>query len=180
MENGSNMEGLVSLADAFPEGAAEELVRRLGLEGANALASCAERGIVHQAVTPQNVFLAPDGSFRLGPALSGKAARMPCGGDMSCMCPEMYWGEGFDSRADVYALGLLLYTLLNDGCLPLTVSADDDKAVRAACLRRLEGEQLPPPKNGSAELCRVVLRACAYEPAQRYASAQEMKEALHG
>lgn len=177
MENGSNWENLVSLAVAFPEGMGEEQVRRLGVDVAGALASYAKQGIVHQSVRPGNVFPAPDGRFRLGPPLSGKAARMPCGGELDCMSPEMYWGEGFDSRADVYALGILLYTMLNGGIPPLTGDRADR---RGASLRRLEGEELPTPKNGSGELCRVVLRACAYEPSHRFQTMEELAMALGG
>ena len=44
--------------------------------------------------------------------------------------------------------------------------------------RRYRGEKLPVPKNGSAKLKQVVLKACAYRPEDRYASAKELYEAL--
>lgn len=44
--------------------------------------------------------------------------------------------------------------------------------------KRYRGEKLPAPKNGSDELKRIVLKACAYRPENRYASAQEMYDAL--
>ena len=45
--------------------------------------------------------------------------------------------------------------------------------------RRFAGEQIPAPKNGSKELKAIVLKACAYDPKDRYQSAEEMLEALH-
>ena len=47
-----------------------------------------------------------------------------------------------------------------------------------ALRRRYEGEKLPAPKNGSAKLKQVVLKACAYRPEDRYRSAQELYDAL--
>ena len=49
-----------------------------------------------------------------------------------------------------------------------------DSERELACTRRVNGEPLPPPQHGSQALIRVVMRACAYDPAMRYASAAEM------
>jgi serine/threonine-protein kinase len=170
----------VHLVRAFPEGMTEPQVRKMAQELARSLVQFAKRGIVHQAVKPHNVFAAPDGSFWLGAPLSADEAKMPCGGDLSCMCPEMYWGMQFDGRADVYALGLLLYTMLNGCCLPLCEKDAPIEDLKNACLHRLEGAELPPPKNGSKELHELVLRACAYERNQRFATMEELLEAFGG
>lgn len=149
-----------NLLQAFPAGMKEAQVWRLGRDVAGALALHEKQGVVHQAVKPQNVFVTADG-FRLGEPVR---SNMPCGGDLSCMCPEMYWGEGFDSRADVYALGLTMHTMLFGG-------------EKRPDLPRLEGENLPRP-NGSEKLVSIVMRACAYEPKERFASVEEMAKAL--
>ena len=148
-----------NLLQAYPAGMPEEQVWRLGRDVAGALVQWEKQGIVHQAVKPQNVFVT-EGGFRLG---EPGRSNMPCGGDLSCMCPEMYWGEGFDSRADVYAVGLLLHTVLG--------------GEKIADLRRLEGETLSRP-NGSEKLVSIVMRACAYEPKERFASVEAMAKAL--
>ena len=44
--------------------------------------------------------------------------------------------------------------------------------------RRLSGEPLPPPVDGSEALKKIVLKACAFSPAERYRSAEEMSKAL--
>lgn len=129
---------------------------------------------IHQAIKIDNIFMT-EGRYRLGPA---NASAMPCGGDYGCMTPEVYWGEGYDKRLDIYALGLVMYTLLNDGCPPLTEPGFDEVQLHKACLRRLEGETLPPPAHGSAQLQQVVLRACAYEPSRRYGDAARLSAAL--
>ena len=46
--------------------------------------------------------------------------------------------------------------------------------------RRLSGEPLPQPAHGSEQLKKIVLKACAYDPAERYASATEMLKDLNG
>lgn len=168
------------LAKAFSKGASEQQVRRMAENLAGSLSMFAQRGIVHQAVKTVNVFATPDGDFWLGAPLSKTESNIPCGGDLACMSPEMYWGAGFDSRADVYSLGILLYTMLNEGRLPLTEEGASMEDVKSACLRRLEGAQLPPPKNGSADIQQAVLKACAYEPSHRFADFAELKEAFRG
>ena len=166
------------VAKAYSGGMSEPQARRMATDLANALSMFAQRGIVHQAVKTVNVFITPDGDFWLGAPLSKKETNIPCGGDLACMCPEMYWGASFDSRADVYSLGILLYTMLNEGRLPLTEEGASMEDVKAACLRRLEGAELPPPKNGSAQIQQAVLKACAYEPSHRFADFAELKEAF--
>ena len=55
----------------------------------------------------------------------------------------------------------------------LTVERKDE-----AMEKRYRGEKLPTPKNGSAKLKKIVLKACEYNPEDRYASAQEMYDDL--
>jgi serine/threonine protein kinase len=42
----------------------------------------------------------------------------------------------------------------------------------------LEGEAFPPPKNGSSALQQIVMKACAYEPKDRYSNAEQLAQAL--
>lgn len=169
---------LQSVAGAFPGGASQEQVLTLGLNVATALVLCHQQGLIHEGVKASNVFVTAQGCFKLGDFGAARASGMPCGGDLLCMPPEVYWGMGYDCRADVYGLGVLMYTLLNGGCLPLTGPEDPEQAFRDACVRRLSGEELPLPANGSEELTKIVMRACAYEPAKRYGSVEELRAEL--
>ncbi len=146
-------------------------VVQLGLDICDQLMQCDD---IHEAIKTDNIFIT-EGRYRLGPA---NTTRKPCGGDYGCMAPEVYWGEGYDKRLDIYALGLVMYTLLNDGCPPFTEPGFDEKQLREASLRRLEGEALLPPAHGSEQLQHVVLKACAYEPNHRYVDARQMAAAL--
>ena len=60
-------------------------------------------------------------------------------------------------------------------CPPAKILAGQDEQARQ---RRLSGEKLPPPAHGSLELKRIVLKACAYDPKNRYHTADEMLEEL--
>lgn len=162
---------------AFSQGATEQQVLRLGTDVATALALCQERGFVHEAVKPGNVFVTDEG-FCLGDFGSAKATGMPSGGDLSCMCPEAYWGMAYDGRADVYALGLMMYRMLNGGFLPLCYPGMTPEAEKEAHTARLTGTALPAPAMGSPALQALVLQACAYEPAKRFGSALELRAAL--
>lgn len=61
------------------------------------------------------------------------------------------------------------------------IGADEQPTVdqkNEAMEKRYRGEKLPAPKNGSAKLKKIVLKACEYNPEDRYASAQEMYDDL--
>lgn len=148
-----------------------QTVVKLGLDICHALG---QRKDIHGAIKESNVSLV-DGAYVLGPA---NESGMLCGGDISCMAPEIYWGEGCDQKADIYALGLLMYAKLNDGCLPLIEPGFDEKQRRDAHLRRLEGEAFSPSRRGNPALQQVVMKACAYEPIHRYADISELEQAL--
>ena len=75
----------------------------------------------------------------------------------------------------------MLYTLLNNNrtaFLPNYPQPNTYKDNEDALARRLSGETLPPPCNASASLGSVILKACAYNPSDRYATATEFKNAL--
>ena len=80
---------------------------------------------------------------------------------------------------DIYSLGITLYRLMNNNRLPLMPENDFSAAAReSAMTRRLGGEKLPPPCRGSESVNRVILKACAFDPNQRYATASRMKKDL--
>ena len=96
---------------------------------------------------------------------------------------RLYWAPGVVSHGkvrrqtvDIYSLGIMMYEMLNNRRVPF-IRADEPitaKKIDEAMDRRQRGEQVPPPANGHPELKRTVLKACAYRPQDRYASAEEM------
>lgn len=87
----------------------------------------------------------------------------------------MSYGENYDKRVDLYSLGLTLYELSNCNRLPFASSA----YVREGEIQlRIMGKELPVPENASRALANVILKACAFRAEDRFASAEEMYDAL--
>lgn len=178
------MELLTPLLKTLEAEIDEEVVVRLAKDLCRALILCQEKGVVHRDIKPQNIFVSKTGDYKLGDFGIAKTVEQTTGGTKigtyNYMAPEVYNNQPYGCTADVYSLGLVMYWLLNNRRLPFlpaaprvpTVSEND-----AARLRRFKGEVLPPPKNGSDGLKRIVLKACEFNPKDRFSAAQ-MLEAL--
>lgn len=180
------MELLTPLMKALPIDAPEDVAVQVGRDICNALVLCKKHGIVHRDIKPQNIFVSPNGDYKLGDFGIAKTVEKTMGGTKigtyKYMAPEVYNNQPYGSGADIYSLGLVLYWLLNERRMPFMplppakLKAGQDEESRH---RRLSGEPLPPPVHGSDELKRVVLKACAYDPKDRYASAIAMLDDLN-
>lgn len=164
----------------------EEDVIKLGCDICSALEICEKRNIIHRDIKPENIFLNDFGAFKLGDfGIARKMENMTGGlsqkGTYNYMAPEVATSGEYDARVDTYSLGIVLYRLLNANRLPLL---ETDKQLlnaterRNAVDRRIRGEALPVPCEASPAMAEVILRACAYNPDDRFASATEMKQAL--
>lgn len=179
------MELLTPLTKGLPMIADEDTVIRIGKDMCRALERCNQFSIVHRDIKPQNMFLSDSGDCKLGDFGIAKTIEKTSGGTkigtFKYMAPEVYHGQPYGSSADIYSLGLVLYWLLNERRMPFVplppaqplAGVDGD-----AANRRLSGAPIPPPKNGCEELKNIVLKACAYDPKDRYKSAEEMRIAL--
>ena len=175
------MELLTPLMKALPDSIDEETVVKLARDICAALVLCKKYGIVHRDIKPQNIFISANGDYKLGDFGIAKTVEKTMGGTKigtyKYMAPEVYNNQPYGSAADIYSLGLVLYWMLNERRMPFvslpparTMATQDEQARQ----RRLSGEPLPPPAHGSAELKRIVLKACAYAPKDRYHAADEM------
>ena len=162
----------------------ESEVIRLGKDICKALMLCEARHIIHRDIKPQNILVSKFGDYKLGDFgvarvqdHTTKATKM---GMHGYAAPEVEHGHKYGKEADIYSLGITLYWLLNNRRMPFLNADESVKAMKEqeALRRRYEGEKLPAPKNGSAKLKQVVLKACAYRPEDRYRSAQELYDAL--
>ena len=103
-------------------------------------------------------------------------------GTYSYMAPEVYQNKPYGASVDIYSLGLVMYWLLNERRLPflptppaVPTAAQNNEAQ----MRRLGGEAISAPKNGSPALKTVVLKAIAFDPAERFSSPKEFLSALN-
>jgi hypothetical protein len=145
------------------------------------------RPLVHRDVTPRNVLMSRAGDVKLvdfGVA-SSEATLNVAGGSLrgtpAYMAPEQARGQAVDGRADVFALGLVMWEALAGR------RAYEGRTQQAllAQARAAEVPPLPVDEPGSEPgarvpdaLRRIVARATAADPAARFASARAMQLAL--
>jgi len=160
------------------------VVGALGEQIARALAAAHAQGIVHRDIKPANVLIADDGTvkvtdFGIAKALSGVDATLTNPGTVmgtaAYVAPEQLEGDDIDARADVYALGVVLYEAL----VGRPAFSGDTPAATAAM--RLTYELLPPRRSRSdvpEELDEIVTRATRRDRSARYADGQALADAL--
>ena len=164
----------------------EEEIARLGCDLCTALELCEKNNIIHRDIKPANIFVSKNGNYKLGDfgvsrIMESSSTNGGITGTPRYMAPEVYTNRKYGHTADICSLGLVLYWLLNEQRTPfqplppakLSYSGNEE-----ALNRRMRGEPIPAPKNGSEGLKRIVLKAVSYDPKERYQTASEMKKAL--
>ena len=179
------MELLTSLPQYLQTGVSDETVIRVGMDICNALSLCETRNIIHRDIKPHNIFVSRDGHFKLGDfgiaKISDSVQPGTQIGTFRYMAPEVYYYRPYGPQADIYSLGLVLYWMLNQHrtpILPLDGEIPGAEPVSHAAARRFGGEVLPPPLHGSPELHRIIMKACAYDPKDRYLDPERMRRDL--
>lgn len=161
----------------------EDEIVKLGKDICQALIACEKRSIIHRDIKPHNILISDFGVFKLGDF--GVAKNMDHTthatkvGTEVFMAPEVSEGL-YGKEVDIYSLGLVLYWLLNRRRMPfLPINRPaTSKEKNQAYYRRIQGEQLPSPADGSEALKNIVLKACAFRKEDRYRSAGEMLDEL--
>lgn len=148
----------------------------------DALGHAHQRGIIHRDLKPENVVLTPEDAAKLmdfGLAHSQSASHLTqeetLVGTLFYLAPEQILGEPVDGRADLYALGVILYELTT-GRLPF--AGDDVLNVISQHLH----SPVEPPRTYRADLPpaldALIVRLLAKQPEDRPASAQEVQAVL--
>jgi serine/threonine protein kinase/tetratricopeptide (TPR) repeat protein len=169
---------------------------RVGLTLLDTMAALHRRGMIHRDLKPSNVFLLTDGRVKLldfglvrattraaaprkederhaGAGPEDAALSHPGMGSPGYMAPEQILAQPVDARTDLFSLGVVLYeTICACRVFPGSTLVDIEHAVL----------NVPPkPLTGDPRTCRVsdvLLRAMALNPADRYASAEDMARQL--
>jgi serine/threonine protein kinase len=159
-------------------------VAQLGVQAAEALEHAHQLGIIHRDIKPANLLVDAGGrlwvtDFGLAHCHSQPGLTMTGDllGTLRYMSPEQALAQrvAVDPRTDVYSLGVTLYELL-------TLEPAYTGRSREEVLRQIAFEEpLPPCRLNKAvppELETIVLKAMAKNPAERYATAQELADDL--
>lgn len=167
-------------------GMTRQQILRMGIDICQALIACEKANVIHRDIKVDNVFFNGFDSFKLGDfgiskqlektqsALSQKGTNM-------YMAPEVFRAEKYDHTVDIYSLGILLYRLLNRGRFPFQPSAEQQLYAgdsQKAMEQRLKNAPMPAPEMADEQLTAIILKACAYQAADRYQSARELLDAL--
>ncbi len=145
------------------------------------LALAHRRGIAHGNLKPRNLLLAADGDIRILDFGTGRwiANILGAGGKLPSLsvnhfAPEQILGEFFDTRADIFSIGLILYQLLVDK-YPFPVPD-------AVVPREIVHTEPKPLRNSDPQipeaLEQLVARALNKDPRQRLRTADQFAEAL--
>ena len=162
----------------------EEEVIAIGKDICSALIACGEKNIIHRDIKPDNILVSDKGVYKLGDFGVARemdhTAAASLKGTPTFMAPEVEARREYGKDADTYSLGLVMYWLLNRRRHPFEPIDDTPTAeeVHASNIRRLQGDALPAPADGSRELRDIVLKACSYSRADRFSSPREMYDAL--
>jgi serine/threonine protein kinase len=174
---GETLKARLERDGALPVAEALAIARQI----AQGLACAHAAGIVHRDLKPGNVMLLPDGTVKIldfGVAkvrdleLTRSGGRL---GTVSYMAPEQVRGETVDARADLWALGVVLYEMLT-GRRPFL--GEHETAIAHAIVNA----EPDPPSALRPELPpaveELVLTALRRDPASRHAGAPQLLEEL--
>lgn len=134
----------------------------------------------HGGIRPDNISVRGDKAYLGGTLQHAVGEFTPQ--ELEYMAPELFWDGIRTPTADVYSLGLILYSLYNYGRLPFwPVSGAITPNARASALqKRMSNEEIQPPASADAELAGIILRALAFRTEERWHDVQELKDALGG
>ncbi len=182
------MELLESLNDyILRTGFNTKQIVNLGKDLCRALILCQKRGLIHRDIKPANIFVSRDEDFKLGDfgiarRLEGAGEGLSIKGNYSTMAPEVYLGNPYNESVDIYSVGMVLYYYLNNRRAPFLASAATIQTHgerQEGLRRRFGGEKLPKPVFASNDhLAEVVLKACEFDPKDRYQSPEEFLKSL--
>jgi serine/threonine protein kinase len=148
----------------------------------DALAFMHSKGVIHRDIKPSNIMLAEDGRVKVtdfGIAkVTGEKGYTKTGvkiGTMWYMSPEVIKGQEATALSDIYSFGITLFQMVT-GRVPFT--GDSEYTIMKAHLE----EEPPSPWEINPlvprEMGKIVFRAIAKDPGQRYQSAREFAESL--
>lgn len=139
----------------------------LGLDICSALTACRRSGFIFVNLKPSNIFINDNGEYRIC-----DLGMLPLNTLKYAALPQHYIGNytppevtdpfaSLNATIDVYALGMILYGIYNDGVLP------EDRAVPFSA-----------PAYADQELSEIIMKACSIDPMERWQDPAQMGQRL--
>jgi eukaryotic-like serine/threonine-protein kinase len=159
-------------------------VAAIGEQIAAALSEAHAQGLIHRDIKPANILFTSEGmvkvvDFGIAKALTGATIDLTVEGTTvgtaTYIAPEQYTGTDVDARADIYAMGMVLYECLTGRP---AYSGDTPTATAAARLTR----EILPPRQVRADIDRrledVIVRCTRRDPDERFGDVATVAHAL--
>ncbi len=139
--------------------------------------------VIHRDIKPQNVFITPDGTVKLGDfgiaTFQNPSARLTRSevvvGSVHYLAPEIYKGGQATPQSDIYALGVTFFEMIT-GRVPF----DDENAYSVAW--KHANDKFPSAKKFNSKtptiIDKIIQKACARDLSKRYATAFDMRKDL--
>ena len=156
----------------------------LGEDILSALETCESHRIIHRDIKPANIFVNSKGVYKLGDFgiakdLTLESRNLSHRGTDNYAAPEVCQGKDYSYNVDIYALGLVLYQLINKNKRPFFGEGKVTATLSEEAYRkRITGEDFPTPPFGDEELFAIIKKMCAFDPKERFQSAGEAKSEL--
>jgi serine/threonine protein kinase/Flp pilus assembly protein TadD len=175
---GENLKRLIRKVGRLSPGQAVPIACQIS----DGLAEAHRLGIIHHDLKPQNVMIDEEGQAKIMDfglarllAREGRDGLGSRSGSPAYIAPEQISGRGLDGRADLYSLGVLIYEMLT-GQIPFKAERVEEIIEKHLSEQPRDPRELNP--GISPELARLVMKCLEKDPANRYQSADEVKEAL--
>src|SRR5918993_4432322 len=161
------------------------VIRKLDIvdEIADGLGYAHQRGIIHRDIKPANLMISRRGLVkvldfgiaRLAHRESGEIDGPTLIGTPAYMAPEQLEGAEVDARSDIYAVGLVMYELFS-GRRAFAGATTADVLQQVLAAQPTPIDRLVPDID--PDLAKVIARAMARQPAERYQDLQAMRKDL--
>lgn len=160
----------------------QKKVAEIGAQVCQALSVAHGQDIIHRDIKPQNIMMQPDGNIkvmdfgiaRAKNSLKSKTASVL--GTAHYISPEQAQGKELSATSDIYSLGIVLYEAVT-GKLPFDGPDSVSVATKQVNELPVPPHEIKPDIDPALE--NIIMRAMEKDPARRFLTANDMKQALN-